>query len=165
MKLNPFRKKTNRYVETTQAKFNELSHELDALNKDYAIVKAELDREESVRQKMDDRASHLALQPTNAQNAQWHIVMEVSRREQRLGDKISSLESWMKPLRPIIEAPKNFDDAQAALQSLFAVRQRINQEVAQLDVSIPGWPLQTPPLLATQIPPGRTAAIVALNPI
>jgi hypothetical protein len=45
MKLNPFRKKTNRYVETTQAKFNELSHELDALNKEYATVKAELDRE------------------------------------------------------------------------------------------------------------------------
>jgi len=86
MKLNPFRKKTNRYVETTQAKFNELSHELDALNKEYATVKAELDRETAVRQRMDDRASHLALQPTAEQNSQWHIVMEVSRREQRLGD-------------------------------------------------------------------------------
>ncbi len=29
----------------------------------------------------------------------------------------------------------------------------------------PGWPLQTPPLLVTQIPPGRNAAIVALNPV
>ena len=136
MKLNPFRKKTNRYVETAQAKFNELSHELDALNKEYATVKAELDRETAVRQKMDDRASHLALRPTAAQNEQWHIVMEVSQREQRLGDKVSSLEDKMKPLRRIIDAPKNFDDAQAALQTLFAERQRINQEVAQLDASI-----------------------------
>ena len=126
MKLNPFRKKANRYVETTLAKFNELSHELDALNKEYATVKAELDRETAVRQKMDDRASHLALRPTAAQNEQWHIVMEISRREQRLGDKVSSLEDKTKPLRRIIDAPKNFDDAQAALQTLFAERQRIN---------------------------------------
>jgi chromosome segregation ATPase len=136
MKLNPFRKKTNRYVETTQAKFNELSHELDALNKEYATVKAELDRETAVRQRMDDRASHLALQPTAEQNSQWHIVMEVSRREQRLGDKVSSLEDKMKPLRRIIEAPKNFDDAQSALQNLLTERQRINQEIALLDATI-----------------------------
>lgn len=136
MKLNPFRKKTNRYVESTQAKFNELSHELNGLNKAHVIVKAELDREEAVRQQMDDRTSHLALRPTKAQNEQWHIVMEVSRREQTLGDEISSLENRMKPLRQIVDAPKNFDDAQAALQNLLAERQRINQEVAQLDASI-----------------------------
>ena len=136
MKLNPFRKKTNRYVETTQVKFNELSHELDALNKEHAIVTAELDREKAVRQQMDDRASHLVLQPTNAQNAQWQIVMEVSAREQALRGKISSLDSKMMPLRRIIDAPKHFDDAQAALQTLLADRQRINQEVAQLDSSI-----------------------------
>lgn len=136
MKLNPFRKKTKRYVETTQAKFNELSHELDALNMGYAIVKAELDRAKAVRQQMDDRASHLALQPTAAQNAQWHIVMEVSGREQTLEDKVSSLENRMKTLRLIIEAPKDFDDAQSALQNLLAERQRINQEIALLDASI-----------------------------
>lgn len=136
MKLNPFRKKTNRYVETTQVKFNELSHELDALNKEYAIVKAELDREKAVRQQMDNRTSHLAQRPTNAQNEQWHIVMEVSAREQALQNKISSLEDKIKPLRQIVDAPKNFDNAQAALQNLLTGRQRINQEVAQLDVSI-----------------------------
>lgn len=136
MKLNPFRKKANRYVEATQVKFDELSHELAVLNKEYAIVKAELDREKAVRQQMDDRTSYLAQRPTNAQNEQWHIVMEVSAREQALQSKISSLEDKIKPLRQIVDAPKNFDNAQAALQNLLTGRQRINQEVAQLDASI-----------------------------
>ena len=106
------------------------------MNKEYAPVKAELDRETAAYQRMNDRASHLALQSTAAQNAHWHIVTEVSRREQKLVDKISSLEDSMKPLRLIIDTPKNFDDAQAALQNLLAERQRVNQEVAQLDASI-----------------------------
>ena len=53
----------------------------------------------------------------------------------------------------------------------FRSRGSLEQELVLFETALaqtlapPGWPLQTPPLLATQIPPGRNAAIVALNPV
>ena len=136
MKINPFRKKANHYVEATQAKFNELSLELSVLQKDYDKAKADLDHEQAISQGLDDRASPLALQLTSGQREQRGIVAVVHRKAEIAKDKVNSLENKMEPLRPIIEAPKNFDDAQATLQNLLANRQRVNQEIAKLDASI-----------------------------
>ena len=133
MKLNPFSKKSNRYLDKIKAEHDALNQELTPLKAELAEAEAEHAAAREKQTRLRDAAGSMSMNTPSAAKAHWPILCEANQRMERLKSKVSNLESQLRPLQQALATPERFALARKQLDDLMAQRKALTAEVQTVD--------------------------------
>ena len=120
MKLNPFNKKADGYVEQTKAMHGELVRQLEILQQELADAEADHTRERAKQTRLRDAAGPLSMNTPPAAKAHWPVLRAANERMERLKSQAKSLDNKIRPLARVLEAPEALAQAQRKLDEVLA---------------------------------------------
>ena len=120
MKLNPFNKKSSAYYDKVKAEHDQLSRQLAAINKELVEAEVEHAKERDKQTRLRDAAGKMSMNTPPAAKAHWPVLCAAHERVSRLKDQSSSLETQLRPLARVLNAPEAFAQARKTLDDLVA---------------------------------------------
>ena len=133
MKLNPFSKKSNLFLDKVKAEHDALNLELAPLKVELAEAEAEHAAAREKQTRLRDAAGSLSMNTPPAAKAHWPILCEANQRMERLKSKVSNLESQLRPLQQVLATPERFALARKQLDDLMAQLKALTAEVQTVD--------------------------------
>lgn len=133
MKLNPFSKKSSAYYDKVKAEHDQLSRQLAALTKELNEAEAQHAKERDKQTRLRDAAGSLSMSTPPAAKAHWPVLCAIHERVTRLKDQVSSLETQLRPLARVLNAPEAFAQARKALDDLVAQRNAHTADIEMAD--------------------------------
>ena len=118
MKLNPFSKTSNPYLDKIKAEHDALNQELTPLKAELAEAEAEHAAAREKQTRLRDAAGSMSMNTPPAAKAHWPILCEANQRMERLKSKVSNLESQLRPLQQVLATPERLEP----VQNLFPMR-------------------------------------------
>jgi len=120
MKLNPFSKKPSAYYDKVKAEHDQLSRQLAAITKEFNEAEAQHAKERDKQTRLRDAAGKMSMSTPPAAKAHWPVLCTAHERVARLKDQVSNLETQLRPLARVLNAPEEFTRASETLDDLVA---------------------------------------------
>jgi len=136
MKLNPFSKKANGYFDSIKAKHAIASRELADIQHELDDAQAVLDQENAIYRKICDSSGAYSLNATAQESRQHEVFSKAHRAVEILNDKVSSIQSRLKPFVPILQAPARLEKARTELTGLTGQRKSLEDQKQKTDALI-----------------------------
>lgn len=136
MKLNPFNKKSAGYYDKVKAEHELLSRQLAAVKKELIEAEAQLAREREKQTRLRDAGGSMSMNVPPAASAHWPVFTAAHQRVDHLKSQVSSLESQMRPLQHVLNAPEAFAQARKTLDELIAQSKASTANVEMTDNQI-----------------------------
>jgi len=136
MKLNPFNKKSAGYYEKVKAEHEQLSRQLAVTNKELIEAEAQHAKERDHQSRLRDAAGKMSMNTPPAAKAHWPVFCAAHERVDQLKSQVSNLESQMRPLKHVLDAPEAFGNARKHLAELIAQRKASATAVETTDSQI-----------------------------
>lgn len=133
MKLSPFSKKSNPYLDKIKSERDALTLELTPLKAELAQAEAEHAAAREKQTQLCDAAGSMSMNMPPAAKAHRVILCEASEREARLKSKVSQLESQVQALQQILDTPERYAVARKQLDDLIAQRKALTAEAQTVD--------------------------------
>ena len=118
----------NDYYASVKTRYDDMNRELEAAKAELADAQAEYDRENALYRKISESSGKYSLNPTRQERDQHDILSLAYNRLGSLQNSIGQFQPRFQKLRRIIEAPARFEQAQAELMQLVALRRSLSQE-------------------------------------
>lgn len=118
MKLNPFNKKANGYLERMQSEYQKLGREMASRQEDLADAQADHERKAHVLRDAERQSSIYS--SSSAERKARLTEGEAKHRVDRIKSSISQLESQIAPVKRIATAPERYAEANVKLTDLLA---------------------------------------------
>jgi chromosome segregation ATPase len=136
MKLNPFNKKSTGYYEKVKTEHEQLGRQLAAAKKELIDAEAQHAQEKEKQTRLRDAAGSMSMNPPPAAKAHWPVFCAAHERVDQLKSQVSNLESQMRPLKHVLDAPDAFADARKRLAELIAQSKANTADVGTTDAQI-----------------------------
>lgn len=136
MKLNPFSKKANGYFDSIKAKHATASRELTDLQQELGDAQAVYDQEDATYREICGSSGAYSLNATAKSSRQHAVVSKAHRAVEILNDKVNSIQSRLKPLVPILQAPGRLEKAKTELTALTGQRKSLEDQKQKTDALI-----------------------------
>ncbi len=136
MKLNPFNKKSTAYYDKVKAEYDQLRRQLAAVNKELIEAEQQHAKERDHQTRLRDAAGKMSMNTPPAAKAHWPVLCAAHEKVDRLKSQASSLESQIRPLLRVLDAPDAFAQAKKKLDDLVAQNKAQSAEVKTTDIHI-----------------------------
>ena len=136
MKLNPFNKKANGYVEQVRAEHGQLTRQLEKRQQELRDAEAEHARERAKQTRLRDAAGSLSMNTPPAAKAHWPVLCAANERMERLKSQVENLTNQIRPLARVVEAPEALAQAQRKLDEVLAQDKASAQAGSKTDAQI-----------------------------
>jgi len=136
MKLNPFNKKSTGYYDKVRADYDQLSRQLADAKKELIDAEAQHTREKEKQTRLRDAAGSMSMNTPPAAKAHWPVFCAAHERVDELKSQVSNLESQLRPLQHVLNAPEAFGNARKRLAELIAQRKVSATDVEMTDGQI-----------------------------
>lgn len=120
MKLNPFNKKANGYVEQVKTEHAQLTRQLEKRQQELLDAEAEHARERAKQTRLRDAAGSLSMNTPPAAKAHWPVLCAANERVERLKSQVETLTHQIRPLARVLDAPEALAQAQRKLDEVLA---------------------------------------------
>lgn len=136
MKLNPFNKKSAGYFDKVKADHDQLSRQLAAVKKELIEAEEQHARERDKQTRLRDAGGSMSMNVPPAASAHWPVFTAAHQRVDHLKSQVTSLESQMRPLQRVLNAPEAFAQARKTLDELIAQSKASTANVEATDSQI-----------------------------
>jgi chromosome condensin MukBEF ATPase and DNA-binding subunit MukB len=136
MKLNPFSKKSNGYFDSVRSKHATATRELADIQHELDDAQAVYDQENTVYRKICDASGAYSMNATAKSSRQHEVLSKAHRAVEILKDKVGSIQSRLKPLEPILQAPDRLEKSRAELTALTGQRKSLEGQKQKTDALI-----------------------------
>jgi septal ring factor EnvC (AmiA/AmiB activator) len=136
MKLNPFNKKSSAYYDKVKAEHDQLRRQLASVNKELIDAEQQHAQERDHQTRLRDAAGKMSMNTPPAAKAHWPVLCAAHEKVDRLKSQASSLESQIRPLLRVLDAPDAFAQAKKKLDDLVAQNKAHSAEVETTDRQI-----------------------------
>ena len=136
MKLNPFNKKSSAYYDKVKAEHDQLRRQLASVNKELIDAEQQHAKERDHQTRLRDAAGKMSMNTPPAAKAHWPVLCAAHEKADRLKSQASSLESQIRPLLRVLDAPDAFAQAKKKLDDLVAQKKAQSAEVEKTDALI-----------------------------
>jgi len=136
MKLNPFNKKSSAYYGKIKAEHDQLRRQLAFVNKELIDAEQQHAKERDHQTRLRDAAGKMSMNTPPAAKAHWPVLCAAHEKADRLKSQASSLESQIRPLLRVLDAPDAFAQAKKKLDDLVALNKAQSAEVEKADALI-----------------------------
>ena len=133
MKLNPFNKKSTAYCDKIKAEYDQLRRQLASVNKELIDAEQQHAKERDHQTRLRDAAGKMSMNTPPAAKAHWPVLCAAHEKLDRLKSQASSLESQIRPLLRVLDAPDAFAQAKKKLDALVAQNKAHSAEVETTD--------------------------------
>ncbi len=118
MKLNPFNKKANGYVEQVRAEHAQLTRQLEKRQQELLDAEAEHARERAKQTRLREAAGSLSMNTPPAAKAHWPVLCAANERMEHLKSQVENLTHQIRPLARVLDAPEALAQAQRKLDEV-----------------------------------------------
>jgi hypothetical protein len=129
-------KKSTGYYDKVRADHEQLSRQLAAAKKELIEAEALHTREREKQTRLRDAAGSMSMSTPPAAKAHWPVLCAAHEREDELKSQVSNLESQLRPLQRVLDAPQAFANARKHLAELIAQRKTSATDVETADAQI-----------------------------
>ena len=136
MKLNPFNKKSSAYYDKINAEHDQIRRQLAVVNKELIDAEQQHAKERDHQTRLRDAAGKMSMNTPPAAKAHWPVLCAAHEKLDRLKSQASSLESQIRPLLRVLDAPDAFAQAKKKLDDLVAQNKAHSAEVETTDRQI-----------------------------
>lgn len=120
MKLNPFNKKGNGYVEQVKTEHAQLTRQLEKRQQELLDAEAEHARERAKQTRLREAAGSLSMNTPPAAKAHWPVLCAANERMEHLKSQVENITNQLRPLARVLEAPEALAQAQRQLDEVLA---------------------------------------------
>ncbi len=120
MKLNPFNKKANGYVEQVKTEHAQLTRQLEKRQQELLDAEAEHASERAKQTRLREAAGSLSMNTPPAAKAHWPVLCAANERMKHLKSQVENITNQLRPLARVLEAPEALAQAQRQLDEVLA---------------------------------------------